>query len=146
LRFKPSDVETARRESAYIDTLIIPLIPVGFEEDMLAFSECSEMALAVSAEAERQLSGRAMLAPAFSYVGDVPVSGIERWKEAAGAGQFRFITLITADLRWKETPVEGLIYVPRLSLDAMSGDQRGQMITNFVGQVLEQLAKRWTAL
>lgn len=146
MRFKPSDVQRTRNEQAYIDTLIVPLIPVGFDEAMHAFSECADMAMTVATEVERQLSGRAMLVPPMTYIGEPSIDQLTSWEQAASSEQFRFVTFITADLRWKETSVTDIIYVPRLSLETMSRDQQGQMVGNFVGQVLEQLGNRWTAL
>lgn len=146
MRFKPSDVQRTRNEQAYIDTLVVPLIPIGFDESMHAFAECADMTLTVASEVERQLSGRAMLLPAMTYVGIPSLNQLNGWREAASAEQFRFVTFITADLRWKDTAVDDIVYVPRLSLETMSRDQQGQMVGNFVGQVLEQLGNRWTAL
>ncbi|ASI35657.1 MULTISPECIES: DUF2487 family protein [Exiguobacterium] len=146
MRFKPSDVQRTRNEQAYIDTLVVPLIPIGFDESMHAFAECADMTLTVASEVERQLSGRAMLLPAMTYVGIPSLDQLNGWREAASAEQFRFVTFITADLRWKDTAVDDIVYVPRLSLETMSRDQQGQMVGNFVGQVLEQLGNRWTAL
>lgn len=146
MRFKPSDVQRTRSEQAYIDTLIVPLLPVGFDEAMHAYAECADMTLTVASEVERQLSGRALLVPAVTYIDAPSIEQLEGWRQAAASGQFRFITFITADLRWKETAAEEIIYVPRLALETMSRDQQGQMVGNFVGQVLEQLGNRWTAL
>ena len=113
---------------------------------MHAFAECADMTTTVASEVERQLSGRAMLVPGLTYVDLPSLDQLNSWREAASAEQFRFVTFITADLRWKETAVEDIVYVPRLSLETMSRDQQGQMVGNFVGQVLEQLGNRWTAL
>ena len=71
MRFKPSDVQRTRSEQAYIDTLIVPLLPVGFDEAMHAYAECADMTLTVASEVERQLSGRALLVPALTYI-DAP--------------------------------------------------------------------------
>ncbi|HAB33292.1 MAG TPA: DUF2487 domain-containing protein, partial [Exiguobacterium sp.] len=52
MRFKPSDVQRTRSEQAYIDTLIVPLLPIGFDEAMHAYAECADMTLTVASEVE----------------------------------------------------------------------------------------------
>lgn len=145
MRFDGMDALKSLTERQYVDTLLVPLVELAFDEEMVRKAESYEVVQAVALETERQLSGRTMLNPSLSYL-DVD-SGRELAQavlvKAKSAG-FSHVLFISSDVRFKafELPI---LFVPPLALKGMSGEQSHTMVQNFATQVITDLSGRWMA-
>lgn len=145
MRFDGLDAMKSLTERQYVDTLVVPLVELAFDEDMVRKAEGNEVIQAVALETERQLSGRTMLSPTLSYL-DVEAgrSLAEQVTAQATASGFTHVLFISSDLRFKGSELP-IIFVPPLALKGMTGEQSHTMVQNFATQVITELSSRWMA-
>ncbi|KDN57328.1 MULTISPECIES: DUF2487 family protein [Exiguobacterium] len=145
MRFDSIDARKSLTERQYVDTLVVPLVELAFDEEMVRKAEGNEVIQAVALETERQLSGRTMLCPTLSYV-DVETGSLlaETVLERATASGFSHVLFISSDVRFKAFDLP-IIFVPPLALKGMSGEQSHTMVQNFATQVITELSARWMA-
>lgn len=145
MRFDSIDARKSLTERQYVDTLVVPLVELAFDEEMVRKAERNEVIQAVALETERQLSGRTMLCPTLSYV-DVETGSLlaETVLERATASGFSHVLFISSDVRFKVFDLP-IIFVPPLALKGMSGEQSHTMVQNFATQVITELSARWMA-
>ncbi|WP_199666859.1 DUF2487 family protein [Exiguobacterium sp. AM39-5BH] len=145
MRFDGIDAMKSLTERQYVDTLVVPLVELAFDEEMVRKAEGNEVIQAVALETERQLSGRTMLSPSASYVDvDAGLALAKKIREQATASGFSHVLFISSDLRFKDFELP-IIFVPPLALKGMSGEQSHTMVQNFVTQVITELSSRWMA-
>src|SRR5690606_21499641 len=61
------DMDVYLQAREYVDTAVIPLIPVSLEGDLKSTVSMGEFIAILSNEVERQFKGRIILFPAFTY-------------------------------------------------------------------------------
>lgn len=145
MRFDGLDAMKSLSERQYVDTLVVPLVELAFDEDMVRKAEGNEVIQAVALETERQLSGRTMLSPTISYVdAEAGRALAEQVTVQATASGFTHVLFISSDLRFKGSELP-IIFVPPLALKGMSGEQSHTMVQNFATQVITELSSRWMA-
>ncbi|XCA82303.1 DUF2487 family protein [Exiguobacterium mexicanum] len=145
MRFDGLDAMKSLSERQYVDTLVVPLVELAFDEDMVRKAEGNEVIQAVALETERQLSGRTMLSPTISYVdAEAGRALAEQVTVQATASGFTHVLFISSDLRFKDSELP-IIFVPPLALKGMSGEQSHTMVQNFATQVITDLSSRWMA-
>ncbi|MCT4781788.1 MULTISPECIES: DUF2487 family protein [Exiguobacterium] len=145
MRFDSIDARKSLTERQYVDTLVIPLVELAFDEEMVRKAEGNEVIQAVALETERQLSGRTMLCPTLSYVEvEAGATLAETVLEKATVSGFSHVLFISSDVRFKAFDLP-IIFVPPLALKGMSGEQSHTMVQNFATQVITELSTRWMA-
>ncbi len=145
MRFDGIDAMKSLTERQYVDTLVVPLVELAFDEDMVRKAEGNEVIQAVALETERQLSGRTMLSPTLSYVDvDAGRATAEAVLTKAVSSGFSHVLFISSDLRFKGSELP-MMFVPPLALKGMSGEQSHTMVQNFATQVITELSSRWMA-
>ncbi|WP_167491797.1 DUF2487 family protein [Exiguobacterium mexicanum] len=145
MRFDGIDAMKSLTERQYVDTLVVPLVELAFDEDMVRKAEGNEVIQAVALETERQLSGRTMLSPTLSYVDvDAGRATAEAVLTKAVSSGFSHVLFISSDLRFKGSELP-IMFVPPLALKGMSGEQSHTMVQNFATQVITDLSSRWMA-
>ena len=145
MRFDGLDAMKSLSERQYVDTLVVPLVELAFDEDMVRKAEGNEVIQAVALETERQLFGRTMLSPTISYVdAEAGRALAEQVTVQATASGFTHVLFISSDLRFKGSELP-IIFVPPLALKGMSGEQSHTMVQNFATQVITELSSRWMA-
>lgn len=145
MRFDSQNARRSLTERQYVDTLIVPLVELAFDEEMVRKAECYEVIHAVSIETERQLSGRTMLSPTISYI-DLEAGArlAEDVVLKANSSGFSHVLFIASDVRFKSYDLP-ILFVPPLALTTMSQDQGHTMVQNFATQVITELSSRWMA-
>ena len=68
MKWALGDVDVYNQSREYVDTAIVPLIPVSLEADLKGTVSKGEFITYVSVELERQLKGRVFLFPSLSYL------------------------------------------------------------------------------
>lgn len=145
MRFDGIDAIKSLTERQYVDTLVVPLVELAFDEEIVRKAEANEVIQAVALETERQLSGRTMLSPTVSYIdADTGRSLAQTIMNEAVTSGFSHVLFISSDLRFKESELP-IIFVPPLALKGMSGEQSHTMVQNFATQVITELSSRWMA-
>ncbi|GGE38861.1 hypothetical protein GCM10011391_17080 [Pullulanibacillus camelliae] len=149
MKWRAKDIERYLTEKSFIDTVLLPLIPIQWEEAMLHTVREGEFIQIVSAEAERQLTGRVILHPAFTYLKAEPLEEhckrLEKWKQQLINNGFKFVYFVTSDVQWKtiEDRIEQLIWMPAVPLEHMNDRHRGDFIEENVGSIMKIITSQW---
>lgn len=134
----------------YIDTAVIPLIPLSFEEDMKQAAVMSEFITLIATLLERQVTGRILLLPPFVYLTtdhyEKRVTDLQTWTTALKSNQLNHIFFLTSDTAWKKDEGrlnEILVWIPALSLDNFQESQKFSIVDSQVSQILSLFTKEW---
>jgi hypothetical protein len=150
LKWIPQDIDQYLKVQEYIDTAVIPLIPVAFGEKMKQAASMSEFITLLSTLLERQFTGRILLLPPFTYLTEDDyenrLSELESWISCLKKNQLKHIFLLTCDSEWKmheEKLTESLIWIPALPLEDLENSQKISIIDSQVKQLLAIFLRKW---
>ncbi|HJV31546.1 MAG TPA: YpiF family protein [Bacillales bacterium] len=150
MKWIPQDIEIFLKSKEYVDTAVIPLVPIGFGEDMKQSSAMSEFITLLVNHLERQFTGRILLFPPFTYLKaeneEKWIDNLQKWTENAKMCDFRHIFYLTSDSDWKthEDKMDAeLLWMPALPLENMEESQKMAMIDSQVKQILNLFMKKW---
>lgn len=150
MKWIPQDIETFLNAKEYVDTALIPLIPIGFEKDMKQSASMSEFIMLIINNLERQFTGRILLFPPFTYLKneneEKMLMEIQNWTKAVKMCEFRHIFYITSDSDWKmheEKLNTNLLWVPAPPMDKLDDSQMIPLIDNQVKQIQDLFVKKW---
>ncbi|WP_252313359.1 YpiF family protein [Sinobaca sp. H24] len=150
MKWTADDVTVFFREKQYIDTLLLPLQPVSFTDDMKQSASMQEFVEALTREIEKQFKGRVMLSPAFPYLKkeslEEHVQEVQKWTQEAKRGGFAHIIFITSDAGWKqvEKNLDGmLLWMPFVPFENLENSYKKQIISEQMKQLLPLLTMKW---
>jgi hypothetical protein len=150
LKWISQDVEQYVKAKEYIDTAVIPLIPVAFGSEMKQSASMSEFITIVSTFLERQCTGRILLLPSFTYFSSSNFEKIgnelEEWVIALKNNHFKHVYLITCDKEWivhESRLKESLIWLPIIPIENFENSQKMSIIESQVQQILAIISKKW---
>lgn len=150
MKWVPENIEMYLAEKEYVDTAVIPLIPLSFGEDMKLSSSMAEFITLASGLLERQFTGRILLLPPFTYltgnVSENRISELLKWTTGLKDNHFSHIYFLTSDSEWKdcEDKLEGtVVWIPAVSLGGFDDLQKKAIIDNQVKQLLSFITRKW---
>ncbi len=143
---KDSDMYVQAKE--YIDTVVVPLIPITFNNEIKQLTSASDFISMLCMEIERTCKGRILLAPTFHYVnGDVgKVDTLQNWVMELNEAKFKHIYFISTDNVWKkdETYLSGsFLWIPSISLEHVEISQAQDMIKQQAAQIIDIFKHHW---
>jgi hypothetical protein len=148
MKWIPQDIETFLNAKEYVDTAVIPLVPVGFGDDMKLSASIAEFITLLVNHLERQFTGRLLLFPPFTYLKteneEIILNDVKKW--TGKMYDFRHIFFITSDSDLKmceEKFGTNLLWIPALPLENMDDAQKMSMIDSQVKQILNFFTKKW---
>lgn len=150
MNWNVKDIEVFEAEKAYIDTAVIPIVPVDFGEDIRVSAAQAEFINLLTFHLERQFKGRMMMTPAFTYKmssmnnGEVP--RLSEWAEELSASGVKHIFYLTADSQWKKVEDElhdRLIWVPSIPLENLDEQYKHSIMEDQVKQLLNVIVQKW---
>ncbi|HAQ06247.1 MAG TPA: DUF2487 domain-containing protein [Bacillus bacterium] len=148
MKWVAADIEMYKSAAEYVDTAVIPLLPVSFEEDMKQNASMSEFVLLLTGQLEKQFKGRIFLLPGFSYIKS-RTGNLEKlvdWETSLLDRQFKHIFYVTSDSSWKqyEQDLDGdLIWLPSLPIEHMQETQKVSIVDDQVKQLLALFTQKW---
>jgi hypothetical protein len=150
MKWIPQDMEIYMKSKEYVDTIVLPLLPVSLGDDVKQMASMSEFITLLSIQLERQFRGRLVMLPGYSYLKssseDKLVSDLKDWEtELDGAG-FKHVFYITSDSRWKTVEDQlngGLIWLPSLPLEHMDENYKTSILEDQVKQLLSLFLQKW---
>ncbi|KZZ86398.1 MULTISPECIES: DUF2487 family protein [Bacillaceae] len=147
MKWAANDALALEKEKQYIDTLVVPLIPAGLAPSMLENIQAGEFAMLLSEELERQLRGRIMLSPPFTYLPQEEHALIRlmEWKKDAEA-DFKHIVFLTTDSIWKTAGGDlqkNVIWIPSIPLQNLDREVTGQLLESHLQQIMNILLQFW---
>ncbi|WP_080845461.1 YpiF family protein [Cytobacillus gottheilii] len=150
MKWNSEDITMFIKERQYIDTVVMPLYPVSFGDDIKQSVGMTEFISLLSIQLERQFKGRLLMLPGFSYLKnaneDKLVSDIKHWETELLSQGFSHVFYVTSDSNWKihEENLEGnLIWLPSLPLEQMDEKYKNQILEDQVKQLLNLFVRKW---
>lgn len=148
LKWNVKDIELFIREKEYVDTALIPVLPVEFESNMKRAAEQGEFIQLLSMHLERQFKGRLVLFPAFTYLRESEAEWdlLSSWRTRAKEGGFAHVFFLTADKRWSSLGEEKLgsfFYVPSIPLEHMEEKYKHAAMEDQLKTLIPKMIKNW---
>ncbi|KAF0818795.1 MULTISPECIES: YpiF family protein [unclassified Cytobacillus] len=150
MKWISQDIEMFLKERQYVDTAVLPLLPVSFGDDIKQSVAMTEFISLLSVQLERQFRGRLIMLPGYAYLKSASeeslISGLGQWESELKAQGFKHIFLLTSDSMWKtfEDRLEGgLIWLPSLPLEHMDENYRNSILDDQVKQLLNLFVQKW---
>ncbi|XJZ26035.1 YpiF family protein [Bacillota bacterium Lsc_1132] len=150
MKWVAKDIKMYMKAKEYIDTAVIPLLPVSFGQDMKETASMTEFITLLSALLERQFTGRILLLPPFTYLkadeNEQAVSELKNWTETVKYSGFKHVFYLTSESRWKmlEDDLDGsLLWVPALPIDQLEDFQKWSIMESQAGQLFNFFTRKW---
>ncbi|RFU68487.1 DUF2487 family protein [Peribacillus saganii] len=150
MKWTPNEVDMFLQAKEYVDTALIPLVPVNFAENIKQSASMKDFTEILTLEIERQFKGRIMLLPQLAYLSswDEPkrLELAADWARGLKEQGFAHVFYITSDSEWRvnEQGLEGsLIWIPSIPLEHLEEKHKRPMIDDQVRQVLAIFTRKW---
>ncbi|ADU30150.1 YpiF family protein [Evansella cellulosilytica] len=150
MKWTTSHIDTYLNAKEYVDTAIIPLIPIEWRSDLKGKVSMAEFTTLIVEELERQFKGRVFQILPFTYLSEESeeerVARLKKWDQHLYSGGFKHVVYITADGEWKKVEKElpdMLIWLPSLSLENMDESYAKEIIGQQMKQLLPLITNKW---
>ncbi|MED4301982.1 YpiF family protein [Geobacillus stearothermophilus] len=149
MKWTSGDVAIYEKERDYIDTALIPLLPVAIGQGARRLASGGELVGLVAAEVERQLRGRVFLLPPFVYFADEGRSQLlERltnWTNRLRQEGMDHVFYVTCDRAWQEeTEASRIWLVPDVPLESMEESYRHELVKEQAAELIRFFVSCWT--
>ncbi|MEH7884684.1 YpiF family protein [Bacillus sp. JJ1609] len=148
MKWVAADIEMYQKAAEYVDTAIIPLLPVSFDSDMKQSASMAEFVGILTGQLEKQFKGRIFLLPAFVYIkghsGNLKT--LQEWEKTVLDKQFKHLFFVTSDSSWRqhENEMSGtLLWLPSLPLEHIQDQQKVSIVEDQVKQLLTLFTEKW---
>lgn len=148
MKWVAADIEMYQKAAEYVDTAIVPLVPVSFESDMKQSASMAEFIGILTGQLEKQFKGRIFLLPAFVYIkghsGNLKT--LQEWEKTLLDKQFKHLFCVTSDSSWRqhENEMSGtLLWLPSLPLEHIQDQQKVSIVEDQVKQLLSLFTEKW---
>ncbi|MDZ5473247.1 YpiF family protein [Bacillus sp. 31A1R] len=150
MKWVSQDIDMYLKSKEYVDTAVLPLLPVSFNDDIKQSVSMTEFITLLSIQLERQFRGRLVMLPGFSYMKsqsmDKLVEDIKGWEEELLKQGFKHVFLVTSDSEWKKSEGElqgELIWLPSIPLEHMDENYKVSILEDQVKQLLNLFVQKW---
>ncbi|MFO1444619.1 YpiF family protein [Bacillus sp. Bva_UNVM-123] len=150
MRWVTQDIEMFMKSKEYIDTAVIPLLPISFADDMKNTACSHEFISMLSVQVERQFHGRLLMLPSHTYLTSLGeeelVRNLSIWEEKLLSEGFKYIFYFTSDSLWKshENQLKGdVLWLPSLPLEQFDESQRNSIMEDQVKQLVNLFMQKW---
>ncbi|MGA9225331.1 MAG: YpiF family protein [Mesobacillus sp.] len=148
MKWVAADIEMYQKAAEYVDTAIIPLLPVSFDSDMKQSASMAEFVGILTGQLEKQFKGRIFLLPAFVYIKGHSgnLNTLQEWEKTVLDKQFKHLFFVTSDSSWRqhENELSGtLIWLPSLPLEHIQDQQKVSIVEDQVKQLLTLFTEKW---
>lgn len=147
MNYNAKDIEQFLNQKQFIDTAIVPLLPVDFstESGMRSGSE-SDFLMSLVTYVEKQFKGRIFLTPPFLYFHKTVKIDIDDIFDNLILAGFKHVLFITCDARWKQSDLDkSVMWIPAIPLESMELELKNRILQDQLNYVLPQLTQIWTS-
>lgn len=146
------DLEKYEQAKEYIDTVIVPLAPfqIGALEASAKNADQYDVLTLFARELEKELMGRVMLAPTYTYINtaekSVEAARLNQWTHHFKEQPFEQVLYISFDPSWRKTAndLEGeFIWLPSIPLKDADSAAMKDMIRDQTMQTAELVKSFW---
>lgn len=144
--FQVKDVQQYQAQKEFIDTAIVPLVSLQFEDDKMARSSSEvEFLMSLTNFIEQQFKGRLMLLPPFSYTEETKSALlVPTIKKNIQEGGFKHVIFITCDHHWTSLGEEiDVIWLPSIPIESMDKEVKLKILEEQLKQVIPILTDKW---
>ncbi|MBO1000051.1 YpiF family protein [Bacillus sp. SD075] len=148
MKWTAKDLDMYMQSKEYVDTVLIPLVPLSFKGQMKQTGSMNEFLTILSLEIEKQMKGRILLLPTFHYLnGEMDkVERLKHWANEMKENDFEHVFFLTSDFEWKKEEQElenNLVWIPAIPLEGLEIEQAREMINQQVLQILDIFSYNW---
>ena len=153
MKWLAEDLDLFQKEKEYIDTVLIPLVPIKWGDQMNSVVREGRFSLLIAEQIERELKGRVILSPAYTYLKSAPFDEtklmLEAWLHEIQLAGVKYIVTLTSDVDWKtnlsEFQMESVqtIWLPAVPVEHMNPQNKQDFLDETVGNLLKQIAQVW---
>ncbi|GER66014.1 hypothetical protein BpJC7_29130 [Weizmannia acidilactici] len=144
------DMELYVQERPFIDTAVLPLVPVSFDRNIRQLASQFEWIQFVAGCLESQFKGRIVLLPAFSYLQHTAAESagamLLAWEAEMTESGFRHIFYLTSDPSWQPFQSElngSVVWLPAVPLEHMEQKHRETVVDEQVKQLISIIVREW---
>lgn len=144
--YTPSDVMQFMANKQFIDTAVVPLVSISFEEQKSKhLSSAADFLMALTNFIEQQFKGRLMVLPPFTYFDEneqmINIDLIHAQLQTAG---FKHIFFMTSDNLWvKCNNSRDVIWLPAIPLESMDKAVKQRILEDQLNQVIPTFTASW---
>ncbi len=148
LKWVLEDVDVYNQSKEYVDTAVIPLIPLSVQSDFKSVVSKGEFITHITSELERQLKGRVYLFPPFTYLKNTKnvFEILLEWKTEIQR-EFKHVFFLTSDEMLKENKPQSLsnnlIWLGAVPIEHMDDNLKRKLLQDQVEQILNILLQSW---
>lgn len=150
MKWVAKDLDMYLSAKEYVDTIVLPLLPVSFGDDIKQTAAMTEFISLLSVQLERQFKGRLLMLPGYSYIKslaeDKLINNVKDWEAEFLQQEFKHVFYVTSDSDWKtrEDKLSGsVIWLPYLPLEHMDENYRNSILEDQVKQMINLFIKKW---
>jgi hypothetical protein len=148
MKWTPQDIDVFLESRDFVDTVVIPLLPVTLNQEMRQATVMAEFINVLTMQLERQFRGRLLLIPAYTYLPSTNerVTNLIKWGNEIKSAGFTHIFYVTSDSEWKshEEQLDGsLIWLPTLPVESMKESDEMPIIKDHVKQLQNVFIQKW---
>ncbi|MED3654062.1 YpiF family protein [Heyndrickxia sporothermodurans] len=145
------DVEVYLKEQQFIDTAVVPLLPISFGHEMKQAASQGEFIDLLSMHLERQFKGRVLLFPAFTYLSTLEkeqqMNMLQNWEVKLKETGFSHIFYLTSDSSWSnQEKIKDIIWLPSVPLEHMDEQYKHSIMEDQVKQLINIIVQKWQTI
>ena len=144
--YTPQDVMQFLANKQFIDTAVIPLVSISFDEQKSKhISSAADFLMALTNFIEQQFKGRLMVTPPFTYFDEkyemLNVDLIHDQLQLAG---FKHIFFITCDNLWLNCNNSNeVIWLPAIPLESMDKGVKQRILEDQLSHIIPRFTSSW---
>ncbi|MCP3738742.1 YpiF family protein [Rossellomorea sp. BNER] len=150
MNWNAKDIEMYLKEKQYIDTAVVPLLPVDFDDGMKRAAAQGEFITLLTSHLEHQFKGRILLYPPFTYLkensGSSDAERLLNWTNRIKENETKYVFYLTSDSDWKkqgDTIEDSLIWIPSIPLENLDEQYKHSIMEDQVKQLLNVIVQKW---
>ncbi|NSL52281.1 YpiF family protein [Calidifontibacillus erzurumensis] len=150
MRWTSQDIKMYMQAKEYIDTIVIPLIPISLQNDASEICEMGEFTSILASELEREYKGRLLVLPAFTYLREEEsfslIERLNKWSQKLDGEGSKHVLFLTSDPQWKlnEKDLLGtLIWVPSISFTDLDKKYIEQVVKSQLKSIQTVVISLW---
>lgn len=153
MHWNKEDLQQYLEAKEYIDTVLIPLVPLTFlkDEDILRSAAQGESIRIFTRELEKEFKGRIILSPEYTYLSTADkqkeVERIYEWIANIKTQPFEHVFFLTFDSQWKkhEKTMEGtVIWLPGMGSVETPKEEIQATVKRQLADLKEFIQSYWT--
>ncbi len=142
MKWTSKEVEDFLKSREYIDTAVIPLIPIAINEIAKSYAQMKDFVEIVANELERQFKGRVLLLPSFMYIANnYQKEHLETLVNHLKENGMKHIVLLTCDNYFQG---ENVTMLPNVPLEYMEESYQKQLVRDQVAPIIQMLVTKWS--